>query len=65
VRRGALVRRPVTPERRVPIEEAVLPDVTRDELVEIVRYILADPTDDWYIASTPRWPTARSPCERG
>jgi len=26
-----------------------LPDVTRDELVEIVRRILADPTDDWYI----------------
>ncbi|RAK36632.1 hypothetical protein B0I29_108222 [Actinoplanes lutulentus] len=28
-----------------------LPDVTRDELVEIVRHILADPTDDWYIAA--------------
>lgn len=28
-----------------------LPDVTRDELVEIVRRILADPTDDWYIAA--------------
>jgi hypothetical protein len=26
-----------------------LPDVTRDELVEIVRRILADPADDWYI----------------
>ncbi|HWS35092.1 MAG TPA: hypothetical protein VN408_20425 [Actinoplanes sp.] len=28
-----------------------LPDVTRDELVAIVRRILADPTDDWYIAA--------------
>jgi hypothetical protein len=28
-----------------------LPDVTRDELVEVVRRILADPTDDWYIAA--------------
>ncbi|MEU4222070.1 hypothetical protein [Actinoplanes sp. NPDC026623] len=28
-----------------------LPDVTRDELVEIVRRILADPADDWYIAA--------------
>lgn len=26
-----------------------LPDITREELVEIVRRILADPTDDWYI----------------
>jgi hypothetical protein len=103
--RDALVRRPVTPERRVAIGEAMLqidelvergnsaaaavealndatghsfslddfrnhcgasdrealieracspppvrlPDITRDELVEIVRRILADPTDDWYI----------------
>jgi hypothetical protein len=28
-----------------------LPDVTRDELVEIVRRILAGPSDDWYIAA--------------
>lgn len=28
-----------------------LPDITRDELVEIVRRILADPTDDWYITA--------------
>ncbi|WP_426502432.1 hypothetical protein ACPPVO_32880 [Dactylosporangium sp. McL0621] len=31
-----------------------LPDVTRDELVEIVRRILADPTDDWYIEAFER-----------
>jgi hypothetical protein len=108
--RDALVRRPVTPERRAAIREAILrieelvdrgddataalemlnettghsfgvddfryhcgapdreeliewacapppvrlPDVTRDELVEIVRRILADPTDDWYIAAFDR-----------
>jgi hypothetical protein len=28
-----------------------LPDVTRDELVKIMRRILADPTDDWYTAA--------------
>jgi hypothetical protein len=105
--RDALRRRPVTPERRVAIGEAIvrieelldrgddattvigtlnemtghtfglddfnyhcgapdraelvewacvpppvrLPDVTREELVEIVRRILADPTDDWYLAA--------------
>lgn len=43
------------PDREALIEWACtppparLPDVTRDELVEIVRRILADPTDDWYI----------------
>lgn len=26
-----------------------LPDITRDELVEVVRHILADPTGGWYI----------------
>jgi hypothetical protein len=107
--RDALRRRPVTPELRVAIEEAILqiralvdrdedataaietlnettghsfglddfqscgapereqlvewacapppvrlPDVTREELVEIVRRILADPTDDWYIAAFER-----------
>ncbi|MEN3614794.1 hypothetical protein AAH979_35325 [Plantactinospora sp. ZYX-F-223] len=108
--RDALRRRPVTPERRVAIREAILqieelvdrgkdattaietlkettghtfglddfnyhcgapdreqlvewacapppvrlPDVTRDELVEIVRRILADPTDDWYIEAFER-----------
>lgn len=31
-----------------------LPEVTRDELVEIVRRILADPTDDWYIEAFER-----------
>ncbi|MGI5238615.1 hypothetical protein [Dactylosporangium sp. CA-139066] len=31
-----------------------LPDITRDELVEIVRHILADPTDDWYIEAFER-----------
>jgi hypothetical protein len=29
----------------------LLPDVTRDELVEIVLRILADPAEDWYIAA--------------
>ena len=108
--RDALVRRPVTPEQRVAVGEAILwieelvdcgddattavetlnettghsfglddfrfhcgapdrqalieracasppvrlPDVTRDELVEIVRHILADPTDDWYIEAFER-----------
>ncbi|MFF4893583.1 hypothetical protein [Micromonospora chersina] len=108
--RDALRRRPVTPERRVAIGEAILqieelvdrgedataaietlnettghsfglddfhnhcgapdreqlvewacapppvrlPEVTRDELVEIVRRILARPTDDWYIAAFER-----------
>lgn len=108
--RDALVRQPVTPERRAAIEQAVLsieelvdqghdataaverlngitghrfgpddfrnhcgapgreelrgragapppvrlPDVTRDELVEIVRRILGDPTDDWYIEAFER-----------
>jgi hypothetical protein len=108
--RDALVRRPVTPERRVAISEAILrieelvdrgddataaietlnettghnfgledfhyhcgapdreqliewacapppvrlPGVTRGELVEIVRRILADPTDDWYIEAFER-----------
>jgi hypothetical protein len=108
--RDALVRRPVTPERRLAIGEAVLrieelvdrsddataaiealnettghtfglddfryrcgapdrealielactpppvrlPDITRAELVEIVRHILADPTDDWYIEAFER-----------
>lgn len=103
--RDALVHRPVTPERRIAIREAILrieklvdrgddataaietlnavtghrfslddfrdhcgapdreelierasapplvrlPDITRDELVGLVRRILADPTDDWYI----------------
>ncbi|MBU2667048.1 hypothetical protein KOI35_26395 [Actinoplanes bogorensis] len=28
-----------------------LPDVTRDELVEVVRRILADPSDDWSITA--------------
>ncbi|GLY04229.1 hypothetical protein [Actinoplanes sp. NBRC 101535] len=31
-----------------------VPDITRDELVEIVRRILADPTDAWYIAAFDR-----------
>jgi hypothetical protein len=31
-----------------------LPDVTRDELIEIVRRILVDPTDDWYIEAFER-----------
>ncbi|MEV0902414.1 hypothetical protein [Actinoplanes sp. NPDC049802] len=30
---------------------ARLPDITRDELIEIVRRILADPTDNWYITA--------------
>jgi len=48
------------PERQQLIEWACVPpplrlrDVTRDELVEIVRRILADPTDDWYIAAFER-----------
>ncbi|MGI5238612.1 hypothetical protein [Dactylosporangium sp. CA-139066] len=108
--RDALVRRPVMPERRAAIAEAILrieelvdrggdataavetlnemtghsfgldefryhreapdpealiewacapppvrlPDVARDELVEIVRRILADPTNDWYIEAFER-----------
>ncbi|WP_285558762.1 hypothetical protein [Actinoplanes regularis] len=45
------------PDRKELVEWACapppvrLPDVTRDELVEIVRRILADPTDDWSIAA--------------
>jgi hypothetical protein len=45
------------PDREELVEQACapppvrLPDVTRNELVEIVRRILADPTDDWYIAA--------------
>jgi hypothetical protein len=31
-----------------------LPDITRDELVEIVRRVLADPSDDWHIAAFER-----------
>jgi hypothetical protein len=108
--RDVLVRRPVTPERRVAIGEAILrieelvdrgsdvtaaveklnettghnfgvddfrshcgapdrealieracvpppvrlPDITRNELVEVVRHIVADPTDDWYIEAFER-----------
>ncbi|MFF5233531.1 hypothetical protein [Dactylosporangium sp. NPDC000521] len=43
------------PDREELIERACappqvrLPNVTRDDLVEIVRRILADPTDDWHI----------------
>ncbi|MEV0567130.1 hypothetical protein [Dactylosporangium sp. NPDC050588] len=45
------------PDREALIEWACaapparLPDITRDELVEIVRRILADPADDWSIAA--------------
>jgi hypothetical protein len=48
------------PNREALIERACapppvrLPDVTRDELIEIVRRILADPTDDWYIEAFER-----------
>jgi hypothetical protein len=48
------------PEREALIERACTPppvrllDVTRDELVEIVRRILADPTDDGYIQAFER-----------
>ncbi|MEU7873294.1 hypothetical protein [Dactylosporangium sp. NPDC049140] len=48
------------PDREQLIERACapppvrMPDVTRDELVEIVRRILADPTDDWYIEAFER-----------
>lgn len=48
------------PDREELVERACapspvrLPDVTRDELVEIVRRIIADPTDDWYIAAFER-----------
>jgi hypothetical protein len=45
------------PDRTELVERACSPppvrllDVTRDELVEIVGRILADPTDDWYTAA--------------
>jgi hypothetical protein len=48
------------PDREALIEQACapppvrLPDVTRDELVDIVRHILADPTDGWYIEAFER-----------
>jgi hypothetical protein len=48
------------PDREELIERASapppvrLPDITRDELVELVRHILADPTDDWYIEAFER-----------
>ncbi len=45
------------PDQAALIEQAStpppvrLPDITRDELIEVVRRILADPTDDWYVAA--------------
>jgi hypothetical protein len=48
------------PDREELVERACVPspvrlrDVTREQLVEIVRHILADPTDDWYIAAFER-----------